>query len=350
MTDTDRGQTYAMFVNQTQGNRELGYKSATKRREREVSFARPSSDTIRGSNLYVSGIPKSMTLNELEGIFRPYGQIITSRILSDPVTGLSKGVGFVRFDKKNEAEIAIEQLNGTIPSSCTEQITVKFANNPATNTAKNVLQELEAVQQVAAAQSLIPFTLLAGAPAAAAPIRTTIGPIHHAPLTAKYRYSPLTGITAMPGMATAAIASQPTAADYFTSNALLMSQLGALSDVSAAGFSLAPTSLTAAYTTPIATTSPDAQGFTVMVSNLAPEADDTLLWQLFAPFGSVISIKIARDISNKCKGYAFISYASYAEALTAINALNGTQLGCRALQVTLKTAAAAPQLGAAIIR
>ena len=62
--------------------------------------------------------------------------------------------------------------------------------------------------------------------------------------------------------------------------------------MSAAGFSLAPTSLTAAYTTPIATTSPDAQGFTVMVSNLAPEADDTLLWQLFAPFGSVISIKV----------------------------------------------------------
>ena len=58
------------------------------------------------------------------------------------ISGLSKGVGFVRFDKKNEAEIAIEQLNGTIPSSCTEQITVKFANNPATNTAKNVLQEV----------------------------------------------------------------------------------------------------------------------------------------------------------------------------------------------------------------
>ncbi|VDO82650.1 unnamed protein product [Heligmosomoides polygyrus] len=107
-----------------------------------VSYARPSNENIKGSNLYVSGIPKSMTLNELEAIFRPFGQIITSRILSDNITGLSKGVGFVRFDKKEEAEMAIQTLNGTVPPGCVDQITVKFANNPATNTAKSVLQEV----------------------------------------------------------------------------------------------------------------------------------------------------------------------------------------------------------------
>ncbi|KAJ1366829.1 Uncharacterized protein KIN20_027601 [Parelaphostrongylus tenuis] len=35
----------------------------------KVSYARPSNENIKGSNLYVSGIPKSMTLNELEVIF-----------------------------------------------------------------------------------------------------------------------------------------------------------------------------------------------------------------------------------------------------------------------------------------
>ncbi|KAK6039127.1 hypothetical protein COOONC_23368 [Cooperia oncophora] len=104
----------------------------------EVSYARPSNENIKGSNLYVSGIPKSMTLTELEAIFRPFGQIITSRILSDNVTGLSKGVGFVRFDKKEEAELAIQTLNGTIPAGCVDQITVKFANNPASSSAKTL--------------------------------------------------------------------------------------------------------------------------------------------------------------------------------------------------------------------
>lgn len=54
----------------------------------QVSFARPSEESIKGANLYVSGLPKSMSQLELEGLFRPFGQIITSRILSDNITGL----------------------------------------------------------------------------------------------------------------------------------------------------------------------------------------------------------------------------------------------------------------------
>lgn len=47
--------------------------------------------------------------------------------------GLSKGVGFIRFDQRLEAERAIQELNGTIPKGSTEPITVKFANNPSNN-------------------------------------------------------------------------------------------------------------------------------------------------------------------------------------------------------------------------
>lgn len=53
----------------------------------KVSFARPSSDAIKGANLYVSGLPKNMTQQDLEGLFTSYGQIITSRILCDNITG-----------------------------------------------------------------------------------------------------------------------------------------------------------------------------------------------------------------------------------------------------------------------
>ena len=47
--------------------------------------------------------------------------------------GLSKGVGFIRFDQRVEAERAIQKLNGNIPEGATEPITVKFANNPSNN-------------------------------------------------------------------------------------------------------------------------------------------------------------------------------------------------------------------------
>ena len=47
--------------------------------------------------------------------------------------GISKGVGFIRFDQRNEAEKAIKELNGIVPDGATDPITVKFANSPSSN-------------------------------------------------------------------------------------------------------------------------------------------------------------------------------------------------------------------------
>ena len=53
----------------------------------QVSFARPSTPLIKDANLYVSGLPKTMTHEDLQRVFQPYGRIITSRILQDACTG-----------------------------------------------------------------------------------------------------------------------------------------------------------------------------------------------------------------------------------------------------------------------
>lgn len=59
----------------------------------QVSYARPSSASIRDANLYVSGLPKTMSQKEMEQLFSQYGRIITSRILVDQVTGQATGQG-----------------------------------------------------------------------------------------------------------------------------------------------------------------------------------------------------------------------------------------------------------------
>ena len=64
--------------------------------------------------------------------------------LSYRTTGLSKGVGFIRFDKKCEAEMAIEKLNGYVPPGASEKITVKFANNPSSKSATSIPMALAA--------------------------------------------------------------------------------------------------------------------------------------------------------------------------------------------------------------
>jgi ELAV/HuD family splicing factor len=53
----------------------------------KVSFARPSSESIKFSNLYISNLPRSMTQQELESLFADFGSIISSKILSNPKAG-----------------------------------------------------------------------------------------------------------------------------------------------------------------------------------------------------------------------------------------------------------------------
>jgi len=126
----------------------------------KVSYARPSSEQIKNANLYISGIPKNMNQNDLENLFSSCGKIITARILYDNCTGMSKGVGFIRFDTRAEAEKAIEKLNGIIPDGASERIQVKFANNPSSN------------------KTTCPITMFPYFPTTAQRGRL-LGPIHH---------------------------------------------------------------------------------------------------------------------------------------------------------------------------
>lgn len=47
------------------------------------------------TNLYISNLPVSVDEQELEGLLRPFGQVISTRVLRD-YSGASRGVGFAR--------------------------------------------------------------------------------------------------------------------------------------------------------------------------------------------------------------------------------------------------------------
>ena len=59
--------------------------------------------------------------------------------MSRSSAGFSKGVGFIRFDQRSEAERAIQELNGIVPKNGTEPIVVKFANNPSNNSQNKIM-------------------------------------------------------------------------------------------------------------------------------------------------------------------------------------------------------------------
>ncbi|CAD5212782.1 unnamed protein product [Bursaphelenchus okinawaensis] len=315
----------------------------------KVSLARPSHETIKGANLYVSGLPKTLTQPELEKLFISYGSIITSRILSDNVTGLSKGVGFVRFDRKSEAEVAIEKMNGTTPPGFTEPLQVKFANNPAAATQKNMLQVSDLMTQAA----LAPIAALQSVAAFNSVQRPSVGPIRHTPQLGTLRYSPLaaptqTALTAQTSLAGAAGYMPTQTADLLTTQAILQQltaaqtqqqQLAALNAAALASQQQAQVAaVQAAPKVPSPSGTSTAAGFSIFVYNLGPETDEPTLWRLFGPFGAVLHVNVMKDTFNKCKGYGFVTMANYEDSLNAITNLNGTQLGNRTLQVSFKSA------------
>ncbi|XP_019885884.1 sex-lethal homolog isoform X4 [Ooceraea biroi] len=93
----------------------------------KVSFARPSGEEIKETNLYVTNLPRNITESQIDEIFSKYGNIVQKNILKDKLTGLPRGVAFVRFDKREEAQEAIAQLHGTIPEGGSEPLSVKIA-------------------------------------------------------------------------------------------------------------------------------------------------------------------------------------------------------------------------------
>lgn len=65
-----------------------------------------------GKKLYVGNLPYSVSSSDLEAMFTPHGTVESAEVISDRMTGQSKGFGFVEMASDDEAQSAIEALNG----------------------------------------------------------------------------------------------------------------------------------------------------------------------------------------------------------------------------------------------
>ncbi len=63
-------------------------------------------------NLYVGNLLFDVTESELKELFEPFGQVTEIRLIMDKFSGKSKGFGFIEMPSKDEAQKAIEALNG----------------------------------------------------------------------------------------------------------------------------------------------------------------------------------------------------------------------------------------------
>ncbi|GIY74074.1 ELAV-like protein 4 [Caerostris extrusa] len=300
---------------------------------------------------HIPSCQKVIAIDRIFVCFKPFsfvGRIAAIRLMEAycvPPAGLSKGVGFVRFDQRMEAERAIKHLNNTVPEGATDPITVKFANNPSNN--------VKALAPLAAYLS---------------PQRRFPGPIHHP--ANRFRYIPVTPPfrqgTPTPHIHKRNSSSSSTrqcpvsrSQHWFLLLLLFLSSFCIYSgDSHTVTFDVvfvcyliervvrsppfmgvySPLAGDLLANPLLAGTAINGSGWCIFVYNLAPDTEENLLWQLFGPFGAVQSVKVIRDLqTNKCKGFGFVTMTNYDEALVAIQSLNGYTLGNRVLQVSFKT-------------
>ena len=65
------------------------------------------------TKLYVGNLPWGLNNKELLETFKPHGNVLSAKIVTDKESGRSKGFGFVEMEHENEASTAIKALNGT---------------------------------------------------------------------------------------------------------------------------------------------------------------------------------------------------------------------------------------------
>ena len=64
-------------------------------------------------NIYAGNLHYDINEDELKEIFSEYGEVISAKIITDKYSGRSKGFGFVEMASDEEAQGAIDKLNGT---------------------------------------------------------------------------------------------------------------------------------------------------------------------------------------------------------------------------------------------
>jgi len=279
----------------------------------KVSYARKSSPQIKNTNIYISGLPQWVTDSDLLEIFTPYGEVVTHKLLTNQDKS-SKGVGFVRYSYNHEAEKAIEAMNTKVLPNATNPLVVKVAIPAA---AKHQQQALNNPPiGLAHSQNI---QLIGGR-------------------SLNVRYNPLAVSNQLPLTQIAHVLPPPPLPTATIDRTLM--QNGLTNQLQA--YNVLSQQAVQAQTQIQTQDQQQAAAYSLYVYGLQAHHNELTLYELFAPFGGIINVRLIRDLQKEerpCKGFGFVNFRKYDEAYNAVLSMNNRVLENRSLQVSFKTTA-----------
>ena len=274
----------------------------------KVALARPPGENTKGSNLYVRNLPMHYTETELRQQFESFGTLVQTRVLYDHITGQSKGVGFVLFERKVDADNALSSMNGTTVPGGTQPLAVKFADDNAKKVRPPPQEMGYGYGRGGGGYGGGRGGMSAG------PMR---GP------GSRMRYNPMSGGNAGYGGGGGGYGGGyggPKGRGMGMSNPIRGPNYNAFQQDNSGGQGAG-----------------DIGGFILFIYNIGPAATERELWDLFCPYGTILRINVIWDSAkNQCKGYGFVTMGTQEEADYAIQCLNGMYYNGQTLQVSYK--------------
>ncbi|MCX7928910.1 MAG: RNA-binding protein [Patescibacteria group bacterium] len=65
------------------------------------------------TRLFVGGLPWSTTSDDLSSLFSQAGTVVSATVVTDRMTGRSRGFGFVEMGSEEEAQFAVQRFNNS---------------------------------------------------------------------------------------------------------------------------------------------------------------------------------------------------------------------------------------------
>eukprot|EP00069_Balaena_mysticetus_P017991 bmy_10985T0 len=331
---------------------------------------------------------------DVRRLFQPFGHIEECTVLRSP-DGTSKGCAFVKFGSQGEAQAAIQSLHGSrTMAGASSSLVVKLADTDRERALRRMQQmagQLGALQPaplplgacgayttailqhqaalLAAAQGpgLGPVAAVAAQMQHVAAFSLVAAPLLPAAGTVRRGRGPRRG-RAGAGLRPDSPTSSPPAANSPQGGGpstlpglpapIGVNGFGPLTPQTNGqpgsdslynnGLSPYPAAYPSAYA-PVSTTFPQQpsglpqqqregpEGCNLFIYHLPQEFGDAELIQTFLPFGAVVSAKVFVDrATNQSKCFGFVSFDNPTSAQTAIQAMNGFQIGMKRLKVQLK--------------
>ncbi|XP_069504546.1 CUGBP Elav-like family member 5 isoform X5 [Ambystoma mexicanum] len=357
---------------------------------------KPADSESRGGRdrkLFVGMLSKHQSEDDVLHLFEPFGVIDECTVLRGP-DGSSKGCAFVKFSSHTEAQAAIQALHGsqTMPGA-SSSLVVKFADTDKERTLRR-MQQMVGQLGIFTPSLTLPFSPYSAYAQALMQQQTTVLSTSHGsylspgvafppchiqqigavslnglPATS---ITPASGLHSPPVIGTASVPGLVAPlTNGFTGVMPFPNGHPALETIYTNGLVPYPAqspSLTAetihpafaglqqyaaiyptAALTPVAQAVPQGppilqhqqregpEGCNLFIYHLPQEFGDNELMQMFLPFGNIISSKVFMDrATNQSKCFGFVSFDNPSSAQTAIQAMNGFQIGMKRLKVQLK--------------